>query len=300
MSGDVLVAADTRAWTKVELEGPPPPPRYGHTLVTLGEDVVTYGGERSSFVLGEVWTLRFAPDGGAALGDAAGTDGGGGGGGELARWTYAAPPAGLPQPAPRYDHAAAVLNGDMVVLGGRDGEGAPLGDVWSWDAGAARWTALSEMMLDPPRFGHATAELGGALWVFGGYTGAAAAAVTPFTRQLLKCTPGVGCVDAATTCPPGFAYDPPASLTPRYLSSLHADAEFLYVYGGASIERPDGFAGVHKFEPASCAWRELSSAGVPQGRYEHASVVAGGRLVVVGGHAAGVPQPEVYMFPLHA
>jgi hypothetical protein len=111
------------------------------------------------------------------------------------------------------------------------------------------------MVLDPPRFGHAAAVLGGHVWVFGGYTGGAA---EPFTRQLLRCTPGAGCVDAATTCPgteAGFVYDPPDSLTPRYLSSLHSDGTFLYVYGGSSIDAPDGFGDVFKFEPASCIWR---------------------------------------------
>jgi hypothetical protein len=287
MSGDVLVAANARAWTKVELQGPPPPPRYGHSLVTHGEDVIAYGGERSSFVLGEVWTLSF---GGAGAG-------GSGGSGSKATWTYAAPPAGAPQPTPRYDHAAVVVGTEMFVLGGRGVGGAPVGDVWSWDPAKSRWTAHAEMKLDPPRFGHAAATLGGALWVFGGYTGAAS---QPFTRQLLKCTPGAGCVDAAATCPAGFAYDPPTSLTPRYLSSLHSDGEFLYVYGGSNIEAPDGFGAVFKFEPASCTWRELSAGGPAQGRYEHASAVAGGRLMVVGGHSAGVPQPDVFMFPLHA
>jgi hypothetical protein len=47
-----LVAANARAWTPVELTGPPPPPRYGHSLVSTGGGVVAYAGERSSFVLG--------------------------------------------------------------------------------------------------------------------------------------------------------------------------------------------------------------------------------------------------------
>ena len=288
MSGDVLVAANARAWTKVQLEGPPPPPRYGHTLVVVPTDdaddidvVVAYGGERSSFVLGEVWTLTLDRKENAT---------------QPGEWTYTAPPAGEPQPAPRYDHAAVMHGGKMIVLGGRAAGGAPLGDIWAWDPKRARWTSQPELSLSPPRFGHAAAALGDHVWVFGGYTGTAG---TPFTRQLLRCTPGVACVDAALTCPTGFAYDPPPSLTPRYLSSLHADAEFLYVYGGSNVDAPDGFDQVFKFEPASCAWRELSSVGPKQGRYEHASAVAGGRLIVTGGHAAGVPQPEVYMFPLH-
>jgi hypothetical protein len=40
--------------------------------------------------------------------------------------------------------------------------------------------------------------------------------------------------------------------------------------------------------------------GESQGRYEHSSVLSAGRLIVTGGHSKGVPQPDVYMFPLHA
>ena len=189
-----------------------------------------------------------------------------------------------------------MLNDRMMVLGGRGDGGAPKGDVWSWDPSKSRWTSHPELTLDPPRFGHAAVTLGGAVYVFGGYTGVGA---NPFTRQMLKCTPGIGCVDAASACPPGFVYDPPETLTPRYLASMHSDGEFIYVYGASNVDAPDGFGAVFKFEPASCIWRELSTEGPVQGRYEHASVVAGGRLVVVGGHAKGVPQPDVYMFPLH-
>ena len=267
MSGDVLVAAELV--DEIEINGPPPPPRYGHSLVLT---TATTSSSRTAANVplssSRVWTLRFLL---------------------LLHQTRVdtSPARRARQPAPRYDHVALMMGKQMIVPGGEASAAlsAMLG---------SRQVAMDEeleLKLDPPRFGHAAAGLGGAVYVFGGYTGTGA---NPFTRQLLKCMPGVGCVDGIHVSH-RFVGD-----FDSVTSALYADDKFLYVYGGSNAASPDGFGEVFKYEPASCIWRELSSDGPAQGRYEHASVVAGGRLVVTGGHSKGVPQPDVYMFPLHS
>lgn len=62
------------------------------------------------------------------------------------------------QPAPRWDHtlAADEVGGRLVLFGGRDEAGAPLGDTWLFDLDAESWGAI-DAPGPSPRFGHAVA-----------------------------------------------------------------------------------------------------------------------------------------------
>lgn len=76
-----------------------------------------------------------------------------------------------PGPAARWDHtlAADPVTGGLLLFGGRDAAGAPLGDSWAYAVADGAW-ALLEGPAPSPRFGHAVAIDPGnrALYLFGG------------------------------------------------------------------------------------------------------------------------------------
>ncbi|WP_248344054.1 Kelch repeat-containing protein [Anaeromyxobacter paludicola] len=89
-------------------------------------------------------------------------------------WTAAAPSGGV-KPPPRSNAAMVDLGtGSVLLFGGLDGAGAPLGDTWSWDGAA--WTELALAGAPPARFDASLAldVMRQAVVLFGG-TGAAGA-----------------------------------------------------------------------------------------------------------------------------
>ena len=69
-------------------------------------------------------------------------------------------------PPPRYDHAMAGLNGQVILFGGQ-GESGTLGDTWRWDG--TSWTQLN-ITGPTPRFGHQMTTVGNKIVLFGGTT----------------------------------------------------------------------------------------------------------------------------------
>lgn len=69
-------------------------------------------------------------------------------------------------PPPRYGHAMAALNGQVILFGGQ-GESGTLGDTWRWDG--TSWTQLN-IPGPTPRFGHRMTSVGNKIVLFGGTT----------------------------------------------------------------------------------------------------------------------------------
>ncbi len=114
-----------------------PPLRTRHTLVYDSTDdrLVLFGGSTDLVsVRNEVWTI--------SLGDPA------------AVWHEHVVEG--PLPSPRQDHAAVFdpVGDRMIVFGGRDAAGAPLGDTWILElSGAPRWTQRPDLGPAPgPRY----------------------------------------------------------------------------------------------------------------------------------------------------
>ncbi|MDQ2683326.1 MAG: hypothetical protein M3Y37_07345 [Chloroflexota bacterium] len=83
-------------------------------------------------------------------------------------------PAVGPSPAPRYDHSLSAAGGEraLVLFGGRDANGSPLGDTWIFRRSSNEWVAVTGDG-PSPRFGHAVAadSEGDVIWLFGGQAG---------------------------------------------------------------------------------------------------------------------------------
>jgi len=141
-------------WQEPVLSGSPEA-RYGHTMVTINNQVYLYGGEGSSsgsessfrgLYFGDSW--RFM--------------------GEQAKWEKLQ--ASNPPPARKF-HSSVVVNGKMYVLFGEDPQGQPLGDVWEYDPGGNTWTRKETSAPAEPRSQHSSVVIDGRIYIYGGKGG---------------------------------------------------------------------------------------------------------------------------------
>ena len=268
-----------RKWEPVATNAPPPP-RYSHTMVGVGDSMYIFGGERASFAFGDVWAFDFPTK----------------------TWSFVKPTSAA-SPTARYDHSAAVLGSSMVVFGGRNGN-TILGDMWELDLAASKWTKLADAAPMGARFGHSAAAVDGRMYVFGGYT------ATGFSAEFFRCSPaadgGLACADITHGCPeaPMSAATPAkVGLTPRYGHVSFGAEGFVVVHGGTSLASKDGFGGVFAFATEACEWEKVvqdasEGATPPVERYEHAAAPVTGGFLVQGGHHSGSYKQDTMFFPL--
>ncbi|GIL43046.1 hypothetical protein Vafri_838, partial [Volvox africanus] len=170
--------------------GPPafPPRRKGHSATCLGGNILVFGGEGSDgSCLGDLW--RFDPQTG----------------------TWAQMCSSAARPAPRTNHATVALSPTQLLLfGGRDSAGRPLGDVWVLGIGPdeamglrvsdAEWLQLQVLPGQrlSARYGHSLVALpsgpGVLLYSFGGFGGPTG--TTPLEPEGLRILQGP--LDAST------------------------------------------------------------------------------------------------------
>lgn len=188
-------------------------------------------------------------------------------------------------PSPRWDHHLAVdaNGGQLLLFGGRDGDGNALGDTWLFDIETNTWSQ-HEGEGPSPRFGSATAVDRGRnrLWLFGGQAGA------DFFNDTWRFDFGAGRWrlqdDAAGTAP-----------SPRYgLGAVFtADGQFVISHGFTFSGR---FDDTWQFDSEAKSWSDITPATVrPLNRCLHEMVVAepGDAIVLYGGCSSGFgPCPQ--------
>ena len=185
------------------------------------------------------------------------------------------------EPGPRWDHtlAADEAGGRLVLFGGRDGEGTPLGDTWLFDLAAGIWEQAAGAGPEP-RFGHAVAvdQEARALYLFGGQAGAA------FYNDVWRFDLEEGAWSRLET-------DAGAAPAPRYGTSAVLDGEghLLVSHGFTDAGR---FDDTWSLDLATNAWTDVSPAAGetrPLKRCLHEAVwdAAGERMLLFGGCASG-------------
>jgi len=75
-----------------------------------------------------------------------------------------------PAPEAREMHSATVVQGNMVIAGGRAESGAILSDVWTLSLDELSWSRC-RVDIKPPRCAHASAAIGSSILLFGGIDG---------------------------------------------------------------------------------------------------------------------------------
>ncbi len=134
-------------WQKTEVSNPPPE-RRKHTAVVYNDKMVILYGEGETGPLNDIW--EYSPSANS--------------------WRQVPPPLGN-VPAARLEHAAVPLAGQYFLIGGKDPDGKPLDDLWSYEPRANAW-AKSSASCPKALYGHkAVAVSTTKIYVLGGTDG---------------------------------------------------------------------------------------------------------------------------------
>jgi|GEM_PF-2224089 len=164
-------------------------PRYDHTAVVSGSNMLIFGGTNGTSVFsdlrqfnGSIWSARTSSTiaryahTAVTIGSDMFVFGGiGTNGSDLNDlWVYHYAANNWTQlsngATPRHGHAAAAVGSDMYVFGGRDSNGNELNDLWKYDTVAQVWTPLSTTGGITARNGQTAITVNGNILVFGGTT----------------------------------------------------------------------------------------------------------------------------------
>lgn len=110
---NLRVEGTTAKWNELQVVGPKPGPRYGHTMTFTKPYVITFGGSTGSETLNETWCLDMQQ--------------------KVFSWVKLVCSGSLP--SPRVYHSADLCqyggaSGMIIIFGGRDSTGKTLNDVW--------------------------------------------------------------------------------------------------------------------------------------------------------------------------
>jgi N-acetylneuraminic acid mutarotase len=306
-SGSALLATGARydpatdAWTPIQGAGAPEARRL-HTAIWSGRELIVWGGQGATRTLAsggrydpasDTWT---SIDGGTApiaraehsaiwTGREMIVWGGLGALDTGARYdpatdSWTATRVGEPgQPPGRRDHAAACVDGDLLVWGG---SALGIGDVATgarYRSATHLWTPLAAAGAPSAREGHTAVWTGANLIVWGGKYVAASGATT-YLSDGARYDPAL---DAWTALPTSGAPSARSGHTAVWAGSK------MVVWGGqdASAVLQTGAA----YDPATNAWEPLPTTNAPVARRAHSAVSTGAEMIVWGGEAmSGSPE----------
>lgn len=197
-------------------------------------------------------------------------------------WRLSAPQGrwreGPPLPRPQAEVVGGILDGALLIAGGRTpageanggyGDHRDTGDAFVLAPGARGWQAIAP--LPTPRNSAAAAVLGGRLHVVGGRI---------LTPQGLRNLDVHEAYDPATRRWQTLAPMPEAR-------GGHAAASLggrLYAFGGESFgDRPTAHDEVFEYDPGADRWRRVATMPAP--RHGLGAVAAGGAIHLLGGAA---------------
>jgi N-acetylneuraminic acid mutarotase len=241
-----LVLATTAAAQQVSPGGPPPPPPNRSTPVEANE-------------LRETWNDRVSQ--GPPIGAFPEFDG----------WSM-----GASMPLGRSEHAVALFDGKIWVLGGYPPGRLPSDLVQIYDPARSRWS-LGPRLPQPIHHTH-VAAVGGKLYMIGGeIDGASTGKPEKFVADTWVHDPAAG----------GWARRAPMPTARSGGGKAVIDGK-IYVAGG----RPPGGSAFEVYDPATDKWEKLP--GLPTQRNHLAMVAIGGKIYVAGGRTGpGAMAPRV-------
>ncbi|EFJ47063.1 hypothetical protein VOLCADRAFT_121032 [Volvox carteri f. nagariensis] len=219
----------------------------------------------------------------------------------LGLWTHleAATEAGK-RPMPRYESAAAVLGGNMYVLGGNYG-GRYLSDLWALDLAAGTWSPLqlqpaagtgadpaAAAAAFPPTAGHTVTVWNGKLYVLGGHTKAKGDAA----MVLRVLDPA-----ASTVAEPVTSGQAPSARGGHTATLL---GNKLWVIGGEDSARR-ALSDVHVLDLDTLSWSTPEISGkAPLGRSASCATAHQDRYIVIfGGGSVATCFSDLHMLDTH-
>jgi len=277
-----------------------PDPRYNHTAVWTGTEMIVWGGRSGGPRLASgarydpvtdswapvsmvdappgreqhaaVWTgTEMIVWGGAGIDDPY-LNGGGRYNPSTDTWM---PTSTTNAPAARRFHTAVWTGDEMIVWGGDAGVQFNTGG--RYDPQMDSWTSTTTVSAPSRRSFHVAAWSGSEMIVWGGYGGLGSPTFLA----------SGGRYDPQTDSwnPTALSGAPSARLDP---SSVWTGSEMI-VWGG-SIGGTNYVSTGGRYDPATNTWTPTSSFGAPSARRNHAAVYDGGRMIVWGGDSGTFPQ----------
>jgi N-acetylneuraminic acid mutarotase len=235
-------AADS--WTGTLSTLGAPTPRWGHTAVWTGAEMIVWGGSDATGVLNDGYRYDPRSD------------------------TWSGPISVVSAPAARRAHTAVWTGAEMVIWGGADAT-LPLDTGARYDPATDTWAPVATAGAPTVRWHHAAVWTGDEMIVWGGFDG-----VNPVDtgKRYVPSTDTWGSATSTTGTPPG-------KLT---LSAVWTGQEMI-VFGGQTTQGSGGTDTGGRYDPVADAWQPTATANAPAIRYGHSGVWTGSEMVVWGG-----------------
>jgi N-acetylneuraminic acid mutarotase len=245
-AGAVLIKLPSGLWAQGASSGAPAP-RYYHTAVWTGNEMIVWGGAGTSGYLNS----------GGRYNPVANT------------WT-ALPTTSAP--TGRMLHSAVWTGNEMIVWGGfyYSGGYIYLNDGGRYSPTANSWTALPTTGAPAARRAHTAVWTGSEMIVWGGYNGSS------YSNDGARYSPTANLWTALTTS------GAPSARNAH--TAVWTGGEMIVWGGGSSgVFLKDG----GRFNPTANSWTVLPTSGAPAARSDHTAVWTGGEMIIWGGLSDG-------------
>jgi subtilisin-like proprotein convertase family protein/N-acetylneuraminic acid mutarotase len=285
----------TQTWNMIDtMDGDRPSPRYDHTAVWTGQDMIVWGGRDTGSTNDGA---RYNPY----------IDWGGG---DPGIW-IALPATTL---SGRYNHTAVWTGSRMVVWGGQESQTVYFGDGAQYDPGLNAWDPVAATDAPTPRAGHTAifaswfngTGTSHAMIVWGGHdaTGVFGDGAL-FTPGAAAGEQGAWAAMSATGAP-SARYGHSSVWADYWHEAMYMQYSEMIVWGGlwcnsitsGSCMGPLWLADGARYLPAGDAWAPLCgdpACNPPQARTEHGAVWTGRQMFLWGGTKRGSSMENVYL-----
>ena len=234
------------SWEATLTDGATPAPRYGHTSVWTGTELIVWGGRGDGEVV--------LDDGGVLAFDG---------------WT-----AIVPGPvAARYQHTAVWTGSEMIVWGGTD-DSSVLNTGGRYDPATEMWVATSTSGAPSARRGHTVVSTGTGMIVWGGSTNSDGTTSANSQRSGAH-------YDFAGDAWSATSLGANVPLPRTFHTAVWTGTEMI-VWGGARSGTAQDTGG--RYNLLGDSWSNVSTAeGAPDRREKHTAVWTGSEMIVWGG-----------------
>ena len=161
----------------------------------------------------------------------------------------------------------------MWIIGGKNGSGNGLNDVWSSTDGTT-WTEVTSTAAFSPRRDHTSVVLNNKIWVIGGYDGSS------FLNDVWSSPDGIT-----------WTRNTVAPFSERVFHTSVVEGGLIWVIGGT--DNVNYFNDVWS-SPDGTTWTQAPTTTVFPARELHTSVVYSNMIWVIGGADSGVPLNDVW------
>ncbi|CAG8759978.1 8625_t:CDS:2, partial [Dentiscutata erythropus] len=204
----------TKKWKQLSVQSPPRG-RHGHSITVIGTKIYIFGGQTEEGYSNELIVFDMGIYNSSN-----------------ATWEFATPKS--PLPPGRTAHISCAYEDKIYMFGGMDGDRC-YNDMWCYDINDNTWSQLSCIGLIPfPRKYHGATIVDGIIYIFGG------------TDQEGKELGDLTSFQISTQRWYMFQKMGPAP-SPRYLHTMSAENEKIFVFGGESNQssKPDEDGIIH-------------------------------------------------------